>query len=322
MYLPTTQPLSPFTPQLVFTLIWILGCFFATCGLLSRPHKTALSLSKIILIALFLRIVPALVLPRGARYEMHVFELAAEAFLSGENIYYGTIAHPYAPFHLYWFALSDWLADQTVLPFVFWLKSLNAVADTAITYLVYKAIAQKKEASQAHWGALLYAINPVTIMVAVYQGQVEAITMFFLVLAWYLFTFHPQQLIGSAMALGVAILSKLWPILFLFIVWIRLPNWYARVKYSLICALVPLTAVFIYELQFPTSAYRIILWVLSAGSIYGWWGYSALTHIFVNFTGTGSEFHHALGHYGELFGRFIGFAHSIQLVNNQLYMLY
>jgi hypothetical protein len=112
----------------------------------------------------------------------------------------------------------------------------------------------------------------------------------------------------SALILGLAILNKTWPILFLPIILIRLPDWRGRIQYAILSGLVPLAGIAFYEILHPDSWSPIIRRGLRAGSISGWWGYSAVTNVFAKLTGSGEAFDVWIGENGKLFGRLAGFA--------------
>jgi hypothetical protein len=289
--------MRPIDPRLIAVFVWILGCSLVTLRfLLHRP----LSLPKYgyaLLAAFFVRLVPALVLPRGARYEMGVFRQVAETTLNGQSVYLSTVPHPHLPLQLYWFATALWLNIHVGLEFVFWLKLPNILAEVAMTGLVYSAIRRTGVEKEALFGAWLYAFNPVTTLVAAYQGQFDTTPLFLMVAACYLFEFHQNKrwgLVFSSFVLGLGILSKTWPVMLLPIILLRLSNWRSRLGYTAISAAVPIIGIFFYELLFPGSLLSILRRSANAGAIPGWWGYSSILNVWVELTGKGSEIYAAL----------------------------
>ncbi|MCP4421014.1 MAG: hypothetical protein GY805_30760 [Chloroflexi bacterium] len=277
-------------PRLLLSFFWIIGCGGAFFYLLYvRPNRLP-KLPYIVLVALLLRLIPALALPRGAAYEIHLFQQTAQAFRAGKNIYIGNLAHPYLPLQLYWLALSDWLTQQVGLFFIFWLKLPSILADTAVTALIYLALRNTKNQPVAQLGSWLYVVNPVSILVCAYQGQFDAVPMLLLLTAWFLFQFYPQKRSGvllSAILLGIGVWSKTWPIFFLPIVLLRLRSWQSRFTYTLLTGTMPLLGLIIYETLFPGSFIPIIQRALRAGAIPGWWGYSSIMNVFVELIGQG-----------------------------------
>ncbi len=274
-------------PRLILVFIWIVGISAAAIWLLWRRPAPLPPLLVVLLLALAVRLLPALLLPRGARYEMSVFRQAGELTLAGQSVYLQRVAHPYLPFQLYWYAAALWLAQHVGLFFEFWVKLLNILAETGLVTLIYQAVQRQRGQQAARYASLFYALNPVTIMVSSYQGQFDAVPMLFLLLAWYGLTYSRGRLPASALALGAAVLSKTWPVLMAPILFFRLPRWSSRVRLLLWALLVPLAGVLFYEWWFPGSLTLMLRRAARAGSIPGWWGYSAVLNVLVTFTGYG-----------------------------------
>ena len=290
-------------PRLVIVFVWVALCALVAWRLLTRRPSTLPGIGYAILAAFLVRTIPALILDRGARYEMHVFQQAAEALLDGQNIYQSTIPYPYLPFQLYWFAIAEWLARHVGLFYIFWLKLAGILAETAITALVYRGIQRSGEQTRALLGSWLYAVNPVTIMVAAYQGQFDALPVLSMVAAWYFSEFHSSKRWGltlSACLLGLGILSKTWPVILLPIIILRLPRWDLRLRYAVTAGVIPIAGTLFYELLFPGSLVPIARRVIHAGAIPGWWGYSAVMNAIVELTGQGGEIYAFLVKVGKL----------------------
>lgn len=296
---------------LVINFIWIIGCAIVTFYLLKqRPWRPLPSVVIILITAFIVRAIPALIMQRGAVYEMYLFQQTAHAFRNGENIYLSQFAHPYLPFLVYWFGFADWLTETVGVFFIFWLKSINILADTLLAGLVYFSVRYQRDETEARYAAWIYVFNPVTILVVAYQGQFEATTTFFLLSAWFLLAGEKsdmKRLFFSALMLGLAILSKTWPIIFLPMVWFRLPNWKTRVPYSLLVGLIPLTAILLYELLFPGSIGPILKRASRAGAISGWWGYSSIINVWLQLTGQGNSIFSWVSLYGKYIGYLFGF---------------
>jgi hypothetical protein len=220
------------------------------------------------------------------------------------------LAHPYLPLLVYWFSFADWLAETIGVFFIFWLKSINILADTLLSGLVYLTVLRQKNDTEARYAAWIYVFNPVTILVVSYQGQFDLLTTLFLMLAWYLFALKgrsKKQLSLSAIMLGLAILIKTWPFMFLPIVLLRLPNWKTRVRYTFLVGIVPLAALLIYESLFPGSIISILRRASKIGAISGWWGYSSIINVWLQLSGQGSSLFGWVSQYGKYLGYFLGF---------------
>lgn len=294
------------------TLIWIVGCIAAFFYLLKSEKLLPASLAGIFAVSLFVRIVPALILPNGAGYyEMSVFQEAADIFRRGESIYLVRVAHPYLPLEIYWFVLADWLTENVGLFFVFWVKSLTIVADSLIAPVIFVGLSKfgsKESAQKTSW---LYVFNPITILVAAYQGQFDSVPMFFIVLAWYFYEkskVENQNLVGAAWFAGMAILSKTWPFILAPIAFLRLSNWRQRIQFAVIVMLPTLIGIMLFELLFPGSWQAILRRATYAGAISGWWGYSSILSVWQLATDSGHELFAWVSAYGKYVGYFAGLA--------------
>lgn len=239
------------TPALLASLVWILliGIAFWQASLVAErlmPRLAGRGVYRgwlmILGLALLVRLVPALLLPVGANYDIESFRLAGEALLGGQEVY-GSAAigrHPYLPFQMYLVALALFIARHTFLPFVVLVKLPAVLADVAITGLILDSARRSQWAQRDIWIlGLAYALNPISILVSAYHGQFDAIPVMLLLLAWSLW-FFGRRLPASAISLGFAVLSKTWPIIFLPVVWLRMANIRQRLAYGLIAGLIPL----------------------------------------------------------------------------------
>ncbi len=292
-------------------LLWILCCTAAFFYLLKSQHLLPNSLVAIFAVALFLRVVPAIILPSGAGfYEMNVFRDAADIFRRGESIYLVPVAHPYLPLQIYWFAVADWLAENVGFFFVFWLKSLNVVADALIALLISVGLSRFYSIDIARKGSWLYVFNPITILVAAYQGQFDSVPLLFILLSWYFYEKSKradQGFIGAAWFAGVAILSKTWPFILAPIIFLRLKNWRQRIQVFIVTTLPLLLGILLFELLFPGSWQALLRRVMRAGAISGWWGYSSLISAWMLLTDSGQALFDWVSAYGKYAGYIAGF---------------
>ncbi len=170
-----------------------LGLSFGWLGIVTllyyRLQRTnaALSLREVVLAAAVARLVPMLILPIGAGYDIESFRRVGQTLVEGGEVYSSTLVagrHPYLPFQMYLIGSSMQLSLATGIPFVVWLKLPNVLADIAITDLIYAAAQRARrlplEPSSA---ALLYALNPVPMLVSAYHGQFDTLTAFLVVCA-------------------------------------------------------------------------------------------------------------------------------------------
>lgn len=279
--------------RLILVLLWIIGCAGVEFWIFQRRNTLPLpGIAWTVAAAFAVRFIPALILPRGARYEMNVFEQAGAMLLTHQNVYHAPIAHPYLPLQLYVFAAAEWLTNSVGGAFPFWAKLPNIFADTAMTGVVFLAVRKLRTTPDAHFASWLYVFNPVVILVVAYQGQYDAIPVLLMIGAWYIFTFHGARrggLLGSALVLGLGVLSKTYPVILMPILLLRLKKPVQWLTVILAVTAVPLLALLLYEWFFPGSLTPIGMRAIRAGSIPGWWGYSALLNVIVELTGYGAD---------------------------------
>ncbi len=279
--------------RLIFVFIWIIGCTSSELYILWKRRE--ISFPRIhwaVVVALLVRLIPALILPRGARYEMNVFEQAGRMLLVHENVYLSQVAHPYLPLQIYVFAAAAWMTDTIGGAFPFWTKLPGIVADTAMTVMIYQSVVRMRSKDDALVSGWLFAFNPVMILVTAYQGQYDAIPLLLLVSAWYIFQFfqtHRASVVASSFVLGLGVLSKVFPVILLPILLLRMKrvsHWLLAVSAVMVG---PIAAILFYEWLFPGSILPIVLRALNVGAIPGWWGYSAILNVFHELTGLGNR---------------------------------
>lgn len=277
-------------PALLQGFYWIWGVIavyycLAKCDLkvfLVRPKAIV---PLLITTALFVRLVPAVLLPVGAAYDIESFERVAQALLGGRGVYSSPIVqgrHPYFPLQMYLIGAAMRIAQATGWPFVFVVKWSPIIADGALTALIFSAYANSTDMKSGLRLAFSYALNPVSILISAYHGQFDAVPAFLLALSWYLWYFGKRsgERIGwSALALGGAVLDKTWPLIFLPILLLRLKSWSERLRYGLFCAGVLLAGTMLYLLLFPGDMNPLLKRALTHAGVPGWWGMSAIFNI-------------------------------------------
>ena len=174
---------------------------------------------------------------------------------------------------------STYLSRTTPLPFIVWLKLPAVLADLLVSLVIYKTFQKwgKSAATSFYW-ALLYALNPIPVLVSAYHGQFDAIPVLLLLLAWYSFHFG-RRIVRSAVLLGFAILNKTWPIVFLPIGFIRLPNYRQRFGYALLTLSIPVLFTTAYILWFNADPTPILRRTLTHAGVPGYWGLSTIIYL-------------------------------------------
>ena len=287
------------SPALV-GFIWIVAVTSVYFALdLGRPDRR-LRPATIVLLALAVRLLPAVVLPSGAVFDMESYRIVADLVRAGQDVYTHPDAegrHPYLPFQMYGMALARWLALSFDLPFSLLVKLPAILADAAIAGLLYQASrklwsAQELPARSSVWGlasadpatlvASLYALHPIALYVAAYHGQFDALPLLCALLAWYWLQFHGAAASGQLAAgllLGLGVLDKTWPAVFLPLFLLRLPGLAARVRLAAGTALPVAAGLIVYLAFWPGSLRDILGTVLGYRAVTGWWGYTAVLNL-------------------------------------------
>lgn len=232
-------------------------------------------------IAVFVRFVPALLLPFG-NFDIGSYSLVARVLSEGRDVYTAAETarrHPYLPLQLYWLFAADRIALILGLPYASIVRLLPALADAAISWWLFAAAWQQTSDRVLAWrSGLIYAFNPITLLVTAYHGQFDSIPMLLLLVAWWLYA-RPVSgkrwlsVCASALVLGLAILNKSWPVLFLPLMLARLPRWPERVVYAAIAGVVPLLGVGVYGLWIDTDPAKVIATAISYNHGIGAGGY-------------------------------------------------
>jgi len=229
----------------------------------------------ILLLAALVRLLPALWLPVGAGYDIASFHMVTDALLGGREVYAAALGrHPYLPFQMFIMGGMAALSAATGLPFVVAIKLPALLADVAIAGLIYRLVASRRGRDWAAYAALLYALNPVSLLVSAYHGQFEAVTLLLLVVAWALW--ERQRVGAAAAALGLAILNKTWPVVLLPVFLMRLATWRARILHTLVALGIPALAVVVYLLAYNADPMTMLGRALTHRGVAGYWGPSAV----------------------------------------------
>ncbi len=268
-------------PATLAALLWLLldlVIFVAVARGLGRSFFARLTTPLLFvgLVALLVRLPPMLWLPVGASYDIESFRMVGDAFLSGTDVYSAARGrHPYLPFQMINIAGALWAARHSAVPFVVWLKLPALLADVAIAMTLLHVFRRWRLApDSAVVLALLFALNPISLLITSYHGQFDALPVLLLVLAWW--AWEQQRAGRSAVALGVAVLSKTWPLVFWPMVLLRQPNWRDRLRYSAVMIAFPVGAVLLYVLAFDADPQPLLRRALTHTGVAGYWGISAV----------------------------------------------
>ncbi len=287
------------SPALV-GFIWIVVVTTAYFALDFRRPGLCLRPATIVLLALAVRLLPAVVLPSGAVFDMESYRIVADLVRANQDVYTHPDAesrHPYLPLQMYVMALARWLSLSFDLPFALLVKLPPILADAAIAGLLYQAgrklwgarelpandPAQAPPAPDpATFLALLYALNPIPLYVAAYHGQFDALPLLCALLAWYWYRFHGAAAGGqlaTGLFLGLGILDKTWPVIFLPLFLLRLHGVAAKARLAASAALPVVAGLAVYLAFWPGTLWGVLGTVLGYHAVAGWWGYTAVLNL-------------------------------------------
>jgi len=217
--------------------VWLLALVIAslTVRRWAGPWAHAHPIAAIAGAAAVARAVPMFALDRGLPFDIEAHWWIGSLALAGRDVYIDPLAahrYPYPPLlHEYLSALLVWLSHGDRALFLILDKAAPALCGVGIAVAV-RAIACRlgRTSGAALYLGLLYAVNPLPVLVTAYHGQFEEIPLLGIVLA-LLVALPPRapdrrlveprtaRTVGrfalSALLLGAAIAYKLWPALFL-----------------------------------------------------------------------------------------------------------
>jgi hypothetical protein len=267
------------TFALLFSALWALLLLCAFLGLVYVSRFRITSVLQCILIIVFVaslaRLVPEIILPVGAEYDIESYQTVGTLVLDRQNVYTSDAAtgrHPYLPLQMYWMGFSKMLATRTHLPFVKIVKLAPIVADVAIAVILFMLLKRRTGILQtAFWGGLMYSVNPISVFVSSYHGQFDAIPLLCILLAlWSL----PKSSTAAGAWLGLGILDKSWPVLVLPSILFALKGWSRRSWLLITATLVPLIGIVAYSLFFDAPWETTIRTALGYNRGIGIWGYT------------------------------------------------
>jgi len=275
-----------------FSTIWSLFSLFLFVGLckyLKNKTLPIISVLFIILVTLCMRIIPQLLLPVGAGFDIQSFEIVGNTVLAKKDVYTTLETqgrYPYLPFQMYWSAFSVLVAKKIHIPFTIFIKTASIIADATIATFIYIISSRLWNNKIAGINSLLFALNPISILVSVYHGQFDSVPIA-LVMASIFFISQP---VISGVFFGLSILTKSWPILFLPSFIKNNNSLKDRLLFSGVTGLIPLTGIIFYILVFDSSLFNVLKVALTYNHGIGVWGYSYFIKLFANLTNQSGVF--------------------------------
>lgn len=226
--------------------------------------KSKDKMKKIFIIAFVIRLVCLFIFKNVTNYDLQSYLQVAELTLKGTNIYpvISNWHHPYLPFYLYIEAFALWIGNSKFIAIII-LKFINILFDMGILYLIY-LLSKNNIVS-----AIIYALNPVTVLITTLHGQFDVIPIFFLLLSIYLLN---KNELASIIFYSISVLTKTWPILFLVLFLKKIKN----KKIVPLIFLLPIVFIGIYIWLFKSNIVNIAKTVIYYQGLWGIWGFSIL----------------------------------------------
>lgn len=227
---------------LATAVVWLLTLILAslTVRRWAGPWVHAHPILAVAGAAAIARAVPTLVLDRGLPFDIEAHWWIGSLALAGRDVYIDPLAanrYPYPPIlHEYLSASLVWLSHGDRALFLVYDKLAPALCGVGIA-LAVRAIACRlgRTADESLRLGLLYAVNPLPVLVTAYHGQFEEIPVLGIALALLVLLPVPgkqrtsaRAMVLSALLLGLAIAYKLWPALFLPPLLLLTPRWGAE----------------------------------------------------------------------------------------------
>jgi hypothetical protein len=274
----------------VFGTVWVAALLVVCLAMLlgARPNSfIKVACSAVFGIALAARIVPALILNAGATFDIDSYWIVGHVVYAGWDVYAATEAagrYPYLPAQLWLSAFAVYLVTYVHIgvPFVVLVKLLPALADAGTSVMIIKGLeARGHPRDLARYCGILYAVNPVTVLVTAYHGQFDALPVFFIVAAWAVI---PQtngsvntNVMVAGLALGMAILAKSWPEILLPAFVLALDRARGRARFAAWLSLLPVLATAGYVTAYHVPLRSLVGTIANYTSIPGWWGVGAFS---------------------------------------------
>ena len=249
------------------------------------PSRPAYRVGGVFAVALLVRFVAAaaLQLPDDAaiRFDMDSYRIVGDLVRSGEDVYSQPERYPYLPFQMYWSALAGWLGDEGIVPFLLAAKVPQLLADAGIACLV--GLWPGWDGTRQLRGGLVYALNPMTPITAAIHGQFDAVPTFSLVLSVFILLRRPAgdgRALLAGVALGLAVVSKTWPVFTLPLLLWHAGTWRDRALFLLGSSFPVIDSLTVYWAVFGESPYHVFDTIKGYSGVPDAWGYRlALNHL-------------------------------------------
>lgn len=195
---------------------------------------------------------------------MASYHLQAQSAFLHRNVYLFTDRYPYPPVWVWLVALAQGLATLTTVPFVTVVKLPGILGDGLIVALLRQRLGTR--------AALFYALNPVALLISAGHGQFDGLVLASVVAAWVFW--KAQRVTWAALALGIGIALKVYPVLLLPALVVSLPTGPRQLRLVLVAVLPVLLSMLLYTAIFGFTP-AMLTHVLGYGGTqqFGWSAY-------------------------------------------------
>ena len=185
--------------------------------------------------------------------------------LAGKSIYPDPAIsrHPYLPLFLYFEAVTQAASSFLKIPQIVLIKIILTLFHLVSIYALY--LLSKKSLRTT----ILYALNPLSLLIIAFHGQFDIIPLTCLLLS--LLTLQKKQYTKTILLLSLAITIKTWPILFIIPFLKRIPK-----KYYVYLFPLPIITLLSYSLMFHTSLFSLLRVLIVYQGVGGIWGLGKL----------------------------------------------
>ncbi len=264
--------------------LFLLGAYLKLSKSIAVPllmRSQRWNLVLLFALALLVRLVPNFLLGGGARFDIKAFQVVGDLVLLREDVYGNPLAeglYPYLPLQMYWMAFAGWLSSMGGIPFVKIVRLAPILVDAVLSVLLYFGVAHLTDSvTSSRRAGLLYALNPIPVLVSAYHGQFDVISLLFALLAWYAWisiSGRWRRTGWSAFWMGMAILDKSWPVLFLPAMLVQSKSWISRFAYGVVVGGVLVAGVLCYAFIFSSDPVGIVRTAMNYDHGIGVWGYT------------------------------------------------
>ena len=180
-----------------------------------RPRLLLVLLVGILLVLSVLLHMQVIGSTTGAWSDIHAYGIQADSVFQHQNVYTVTDRYPYPPVWIWIIALVRLASIALGIPFNQIAKAPATIGDYAIAVLLLLfAVRRVGWSLSALVPMALFALNPLAVLISAGHGQFDSLLIAFLLLAIYLRgTRQDRRIIWGALAFGVAIALKGYPVL-------------------------------------------------------------------------------------------------------------